>query len=436
VAQAVVVLRRDDPANPRLIAYWVADPAESAKRSAGVADGEPLRAFLAERLPDHLIPAAFVELPVLPLSGNGKLDRKALPAPSFSGDLAHRVEPATELERMLHGLWAEVLGHGNFGITDNFFQVGGHSLAAARLAAAVLRARGEALPVTAIFHCPTIHAQASRLVRSLQAGAAPNLVSLQPEGDRPPLFVLHGWGGTVGHFIELSRAFAPHRPVLGLQASGAGDGDGRPSEPVAVLAARYAEQILARHSGGPIHLLGYSAGGWYAHAVAAALLERGGRIGLFAVLDSHATARIHRRLGLLLLTRQLVGQLGPQLRRLAATPQGEGRGRYLLNRLRTLNRSVEAHLHVRAPLTAEVVEEPFVQLLREGYRPPRLPLVVDLFGPADHLPQLRILWRFYGRGGVRLHPLFQGHFDFMRAELMPELAAALEDALKLAESDP
>ena len=80
-----------------------------------------------------MVPAAFVELESLPLTSNGKLDRKALPAPSFAGDLERRVEPGTELERRLHGIWAEVLGHSDFGITDNFFAVGGHSLAVVRL---------------------------------------------------------------------------------------------------------------------------------------------------------------------------------------------------------------------------------------------------------------------------------------------------------------
>ncbi len=111
VAQAVVLLRNDDPNNPRLIAYWVADASQPPTASAS---SEQLRAFLADRLPDYMVPAAFLQLEALPLTPNGKLDRKALPAPSFSGNLEQRVAPSTDLERQLHAIWAEVLGHREF----------------------------------------------------------------------------------------------------------------------------------------------------------------------------------------------------------------------------------------------------------------------------------------------------------------------------------
>ena len=153
VAQAVVLLRNDDPANPRLIAYWVADASQPPTASAS---SEQLRAFLSERLPDYMVPAAFLQLEALPLSPNGKLDRKALPAPSFSGNLEQRVAPSTDLERQLHVIWAEVLGHSDFGITDNFFAIGGHSLAAARLVSRIEQAIGCAPTLAALFQNPSI----------------------------------------------------------------------------------------------------------------------------------------------------------------------------------------------------------------------------------------------------------------------------------------
>jgi len=153
VAQSVVVLRHDDPNNPRLIAYWVADLSQPSLASSS---SEQLRAFLADRLPDYMVPAAFLQLEALPLTPNGKLDRKALPAPSFSGNLEQRVEPSTDLERQLHAIWAEVLGHSDFGITDNFFAIGGHSLAAARLVSRIEQAIGSAPSLAALFQNPSI----------------------------------------------------------------------------------------------------------------------------------------------------------------------------------------------------------------------------------------------------------------------------------------
>jgi len=110
-----------------------------------------------------MVPAAFVELEALPLTTHGKLDHKALPAPSFSGDLQQRVEPSTDLELKLHALWAEVLGHGEFGVSDNFFLVGGYSLAAARLVSRIEENLGQRLPLASLFQSPTLADLASRL---------------------------------------------------------------------------------------------------------------------------------------------------------------------------------------------------------------------------------------------------------------------------------
>jgi amino acid adenylation domain-containing protein len=151
IAQVIVILRHDDPANPRLIAYWV--PQQAA---TDYPNSDQLRSFLAKRLPDYMVPCAFVALEALPLTTNGKLDRKALPAPSFAGDITQRVEPSTDVERQLHAIWAEVLGHSDFGITDNFFAVGGHSLAAARLAARIEQALGFYPPLSALFQNSSI----------------------------------------------------------------------------------------------------------------------------------------------------------------------------------------------------------------------------------------------------------------------------------------
>jgi acyl carrier protein len=135
--------------------------ADASQPPSASASPEQLRSFLAERLPDYMVPAAFLQLEALPLTPNGKLDRKALPAPSFSGNLEQRVAPSTDLERELHAIWAEVLGHEEFGITDNFFAVGGHSLAAARLVSRIEQAIGCAPTLAALFQNPSIAGLAS-----------------------------------------------------------------------------------------------------------------------------------------------------------------------------------------------------------------------------------------------------------------------------------
>ena len=439
VAQAAVVLRRDDPANPRLIAYWV--PQQTADDSAS---SDQLHFFLSQRLPDYMVPSGFVALKTLPLTTNGKLDRKALPAPSFAGNLDQRVEPSTDLERQLHAIWAEVLGHSDFGITDNFFVVGGHSLAAARLAARIERGLGQSRPVEAIFQSPTINEQAKRLLEPSSQGASKSpghLVILQPMGSRPPLHVVHGWGGRVGGFTKLARALAPHRPVLGLQASA----DGSPPQGASViqLADAYAEEILSCHTGGPIHLMGYSAGGWYAYAVAAALLQRGASLGMVAIVDTMATTRIHRRLGLALFGGHVGSRLLRALQCTLRPPAGQSRRRYAVDELRSLNQAARLYLRMGVPGPntikdrlrgiAPPLPEPYMQLLYDGYRPARLPIAVDLFAPPRKLPSVHAIWSFYAQGGVHNWPLFDDHSDFIKPELTQQLAQTLETALQRAE---
>jgi thioesterase domain-containing protein len=232
--------------------------------------------------------------------------------------------------------------------------------------------------------------------------------------------------------------------MLALQGEESYRTDGLPADlTLESLAARYADQILASHPGGPIHLIGFSAGGWYAHAVAAALLQRGASIGMVAVLDTHASARIHRRIGLQRMGRTLLRRLPHHLPQLIRPPAHQRRRHYVVERLQALHRHLNSHLGLRwrrsrpgfarpgdtpKPEAAATREDPFLALHR-SYRPPRLPLVVDLFVPASRLALLNELWSFYGRQGVRLHPLFDDHVDFIHPDNMAALARALEDAL-------
>jgi enterobactin synthetase component F len=219
-----------------LVACWVPRAAEDLTPQA-------LRIFLADRLPFHALPTALVPMQSLPLTTNGKLDLRALPLPGLRPEAEIQVSPTTSEQSMLHGLWTEVLGHADFGITDNFFLAGGDSLAAARLAASLQQTLSQEVSVKWIFRWPTIEEQAAWVLTVRHPGPTPNLVPLQPLGSRPPLFLVHGLGGSVGGFIDLARALAPERPVIGLQASETERMDPMTAS-VEQIAEGYAEQIL------------------------------------------------------------------------------------------------------------------------------------------------------------------------------------------------
>jgi amino acid adenylation domain-containing protein len=154
IREVVVLAREDQPGDRRLVAYYVA--------GSEVA-GSELRAFLRQRLPEYMIPGVFVALPAMPVSPNGKVDRKALPAPDRAALEVAYVAPRTCTEEVLTGIWAQVLGVERVGIHDNFFELGGHSLLATQIASRVLEALHVELPLRDLFEVRTVEELAKRL---------------------------------------------------------------------------------------------------------------------------------------------------------------------------------------------------------------------------------------------------------------------------------
>ncbi|MBV8201626.1 MAG: amino acid adenylation domain-containing protein, partial [Acidobacteria bacterium] len=176
------------PGDLRLVAYVV--PAGPGTPPAPAA--EELRGFLRERLPEPMVPAAFVWLAALPLTANGKLDRRALPAPPWErGEQEALAPPRTPAEELLLGIWREVLAVERIGIHDDFFDLGGHSLLATRLVSRVRRVFGAELPLAALFEAPTVAGLAARLAGPLAGDdsrpAAPEPIAPIAPGPRPEL---------------------------------------------------------------------------------------------------------------------------------------------------------------------------------------------------------------------------------------------------------
>jgi aspartate racemase len=169
VLDAAVTLREDIPGDKQLVAYVVRQPnATTAFQPA------PLIAALKKSLPDHMVPSGIVPLPTLPRTVNGKLDRSALPAPNRSaGDVpADYVAPATPSEKKVAAIWQELLGVERVSLTDNFFDLGGHSLLGLRLVNQLREITGRDVPFTIIFEAPTV-AEMAKVLEKNEGAVAP-----------------------------------------------------------------------------------------------------------------------------------------------------------------------------------------------------------------------------------------------------------------------
>jgi amino acid adenylation domain-containing protein len=181
IGQAVVIVREDEPGERRIVAYLTPSGA-----GATVPDRSALRTELGRTLPEHMLPAAFVALDALPLSPNGKVDRKALPLPdrTRAAEAAGHREPATDLERRLVRLWQQVLHLDRIGVTENFFEIGGDSMHAVRIAG-LAREDGLEIPLTELFARQSVEALAAWLAARPAAAAEQRQVAafglLSPE---------------------------------------------------------------------------------------------------------------------------------------------------------------------------------------------------------------------------------------------------------------
>ncbi|MFC8226301.1 non-ribosomal peptide synthase/polyketide synthase [Streptomyces sp. NPDC057287] len=278
VAQAAVVAREDRPGDKRLVAYLVPAP-DAAPETA------ELSGRLRRELPDYMVPAAFVSVDALPLTANGKLDRAALPAPDYGASGAGR-GPRTPQEQLLCGLFAEVLGREQVGIDEGFFDLGGHSLLAARLASRVRETLGLELGLRLLFEAPTVAGLTERLAMNNPDDALDVLLPLRSTGTETPLFCVHPGGGISWSYSGLLNHLGPQHPVYAIQARGLGRPEPLPKS-YEEMAADYADHVQKIQPQGPYLLLGWSAGGLIAHALACELQARGERTALLAVLDAY-----------------------------------------------------------------------------------------------------------------------------------------------------
>ena len=292
--RAAVVLPRDEPGETTIDAFVVL----ASRHPPSLRD---VRAAVAAELPAYMLPTRLAPIPSVPLTPAGKLDVERLRAlaPSVAAaDQLERVhrEPRTQLEHQLATLWGELLGHPPLGVHDNFAEVGGHSLLAVRMLRRVADTVGVRVPLASFARHATI-ASLARLIH-LEGGIPeePLVVPIQPDGNRPPFWMLHPVGGHVLFAERLASYLDPAQPLLGIQAQGL-DGHREPLRSIAEMADRYVEMICEVQVDGPYFLGGHSMGGSIALEIARRLRASGRTVALVALFD-RAGPNYPRRVGL------------------------------------------------------------------------------------------------------------------------------------------
>jgi len=278
VREAVVVgLPRDKDGAMRLVAY-VASTSERPS-AAGI------RAALRGVLPGHMVPETVVFLDKVPRTDRGKIDRSALPPPPAPAAVEH--EEYTNWEEMVSRIWADVLELEKVGLKDDFFELGGDSLAAEALITRLIAELGVSADVAStglLVQAPMLADFAARLRSGARSGSG-SLVPLQPAGAKLPIFFVAGGGGLGVAFVPWARRLGPDQPSWGLQ-SRALEGRSLPDWSVASVARRHVSTLRRVQPKGPYQLAGHSFGGLVVLEMAHQLAAAGEQVALLAILDS------------------------------------------------------------------------------------------------------------------------------------------------------
>jgi amino acid adenylation domain-containing protein len=290
VRQAVVVAREDVPGDKRLVAYVVL----AAEQPAQISE---LHSIATQHLPAYMVPSAFVLLDSFPLTPNGKVDRRALPAPEPASRTAQDIyiAPTRLVEQQLVDIWQEILGVHPIGIRDDFFNLGGQSLLAIRLLDRIEQVCGKKLPPSILFAEATIE----HLVTALQDDASTDsrtpLVTVQASGSRTPFFYLHGeWKGGAFYSLELARALGPDQPFYMLEPY---KFDGLAVPPTfEAMAKAHIDTLQKLRPEGPYMLGGYCNGGLVAYEMARQLRAQGQAVDLLVLMEPAAPATKRERL--------------------------------------------------------------------------------------------------------------------------------------------
>jgi amino acid adenylation domain-containing protein len=284
VKDTAVTVRQDTPGDKQLVCYVVpADPKDHDDHERKKALTQLVRDHITAKLPAHMVPGAFVVLAAMPLTANGKVDRKALPAPMPDRPMmrAEHVAPRNVVEQELCSIWSKALGVDNVGIHDNFFEIGGHSLTGIQLLGKVEQHFGKAIEFKQLFMAPTIAQMALLIDPTEQATTSSIVLALQPKGQHTPLVCIHGDEANA----LLPKHLGMDQPFYAITHQGE-DGYRIRYKTVETIAAYYIAELEKALPNRTYQLCGYSFGGLVAFEMARQLTAAGKQVPMLILLDT------------------------------------------------------------------------------------------------------------------------------------------------------
>ncbi|HVU95092.1 MAG TPA: amino acid adenylation domain-containing protein [Puia sp.] len=432
VKDCVVIARDDQKGDKRLIGYIVPE---------GPFDKTAISAWMNSQLPDYMVPRQWVHLQSIPLTANGKADKRALPDPDLGNTTAQSDnQPHTDLQKTIAAIFAEALRRTNIGLDDDFFELGGHSLIAIQVMKRLDEQTGNRLPITTLFSAPTVRKVAQLLEKEEVAVKWNCLVPIKPEGNKPPLYIVHGSGLTVLVFNSLAKSLSPNQPVYGLQAHGLNGED--PFDSIEDIAAHYIAEILEHNPTGPYNLAGYSFGGIVVFEMARQLTAMGKQISTLAIFDTNADNSDHLVTRSVRWKRKIMRQL-PKLRFIANSfvKSPSATLAYQTYSFKSRIRGIfEAIGWVKPLPTEEEQLSPYANRINEShyralyqYRMQPFNGTIDLFRVTTRLyfldDPIYLGWKPYAEKGIRIHNIPGDHKTFLLDPNYKSLAAVLQQTL-------
>jgi amino acid adenylation domain-containing protein len=435
VRECVAIVREDTPGDKRIVAYVVAEEGTQPTPAE-------LRSHVKQKVPEFMIPAAFVMLEKLPQTLNSKVDRKALPPPDAGAVAAQKktyVAPSGQTEQVLCQIYGDALGlpADQISTADSFFELGGHSILALRVFAQIEKMFGKRLNLAVIFGAPTVAAMAE-VLRKEQGGLSA-VVEITPRkpGGRLPLF----WcGQSYAEVVALAKHLGPDQPVLSLESTYYNIKN--TSTHVMDFATRYVEEVLAVDPNGPYLIGGFCLDAFVALEIAQLLQDRGKEIVLLMLVERDGPDQFYSRFKWVY--RQVMYPLEQLHKR-----SGPERVDYIMRRLTRLQKRVASRLRGGGDKAEKPVppqEEDYgVYLTRLGREAvidyvPRRPYAgkAAIFFAEDTMGELpsflfpQVGWRKSITGATEVHLIPANHDTIIREPVIKLLAQQIRSSLDAA----